>query len=271
VSRGFKAGVARTAARALQPLGIDPYAIRRTRQARRTYAANREEFQRLLPSSQSASQFTFGRDLPCLSDRDEPAGEARGDYFHQDLLVARWVHDAKPVRHVDVGSRVDGFVAHVAAFRAIEVLDLRPLSTNAEGITFHQRDITRADDAWDECCDSLSCLHALEHFGLGRYGDPVDPDGWKRGWENLCRMVEPDGMFYFSTPIGPQRIEFDAHRVFSVPFLRDLVTKEFTIEEFCYVDDAGELHGPVDVFGDEAQHSFGCKLGCGIFALRRHR
>ena len=26
-----------------------------------------------------------------------------------------------------------------------------------------------------------------------------------------------------------------------------------------------------DVFGDEAQYSFGCRLGCGIFALRRHR
>jgi hypothetical protein len=33
----------------------------------------------------------------------------------------------------------------------------------------------------DGYCDSLSCLHALEHFGLGRYGDPIDPRGHEKG------------------------------------------------------------------------------------------
>jgi Caenorhabditis protein of unknown function, DUF268 len=250
--------------------GLDVLAIRRHQISRRMYRNNRAELARQMGRNGSnAATFPFGRNLPCLADRWDDAGVASGQYFHQDLLVARWIHDARPTRHVDVASRVDGFVAHVASFRDIEVLDIRPVKTSAQGITFHQRDIIEADPAWDECCDSLSCLHALEHFGLGRYGDPVDVNGWKKGFDNLTRMVEPGGHFYFSVPIGPQRVEFDAHRVFSVPFLVDLVGRKFSIEQFWYIGDDDDLYGPADLSSREAANSFGCRLGCGILDLVR--
>jgi hypothetical protein len=63
-------------------------------------------------------------------------------------------------------------------------------------------------------CDSLSCLHALEHFGLGRYGDPIDPHGYERGIANMARILKANGTFYISTPIGQERVEFNANRVF---------------------------------------------------------
>jgi hypothetical protein len=78
---------------------------------------------------------------PCLHDRFEEGGTTKSEYFWQDLIVARWIHDAKPNKHVDVGSRVDGFVAHVASFREIEVLDVRPISTQIPGITFKQANL----------------------------------------------------------------------------------------------------------------------------------
>jgi len=62
--------------------------------------------------------------------------------------------------------------------------------------------------------DSVSCLHALEHFGLGRYGDPVDPNGYARGVANLAGLVREGGALYLSVPIGVERVEFNAHRVF---------------------------------------------------------
>lgn len=94
-------------------------------------------------------------------------------------MVARAIHTAKPVKHVDIGSRVDGFVAHVASFREIEVFDVRPISTAVPGVLFRQADLMDspslpADTEGGGYCDSLSCLHAIEHFGLGRYGDTVD-------------------------------------------------------------------------------------------------
>ncbi|MEI6335434.1 MAG: DUF268 domain-containing protein [Methylococcaceae bacterium] len=155
---------------------------------------------------------------PCLHDRYQEGGTTKSEYFWQDLLVARWIFEAQPERHVDVGSRVDGFVAHVASFRDCEVFDVRPITTRIPGIVFKQADLMQPNDLLfaeeGGYCDSLSCLHALEHFGLGRYGDPLDPQGYERGIANMAKLLKPGGLFYLSTPIGVERVEFNANRVF---------------------------------------------------------
>jgi SAM-dependent methyltransferase len=156
---------------------------------------------------------------PCLHDRCEESGTTTNEYFWQDLHVARLVHDAHPQKHVDVGSRVDGFVAHVASFREIEVFDVRPITSNISGIVFKQADMMGditllSGNQRSGYCDSLSCLHAIEHFGLGRYGDPVTPHGYVRGIANMAQLLKPGGTFYLSTPIGQERVEFNANYVF---------------------------------------------------------
>jgi hypothetical protein len=250
----------------LGAMGLDPSRFSRRIRGIGPYLRNRSRFRKL---AAGRSEFPFGKAYPCLPDRYQASGVASGDYFHQDLLVAQIVYRNRPARHVDVGSRVDGFVAHVAVFCPVEVYDIRELATSAANITFKQRDIMEERPDLDGCTDSLSCLHTLEHFGLGRYGDPLDYDGYKKGWESLYRMVRPGGKFYFSTPIGPQRIEFDAHRVFSVPFLVEMMKGKYRIDSFAYVTDGGELVREADPEGPEAKNSFGCKYGCGIFELTK--
>lgn len=156
--------------------------------------------------------------MPHLRDRFEEGGFTRSEYFWQDLLVARSIAEAKPEKHVDVGSRVDGFVGHVASFRQIEVLDVRPITTSISGIVFHQCDLMELTSLPGMnglgYCDSLSCLHALEHFGLGRYGDPINSLGYSQGLSNMARLLRPGGTFYLSTPVGRERVVFNAHWVF---------------------------------------------------------
>jgi len=156
--------------------------------------------------------------MPCLHDRYEEGGATKSEYFWQDLLVARAIYAAKPVKHVDIGSRVDGFVAHVASFREIEVFDVRSISTAVPGVMFRQADLMNPASlpttAGRGYCDSLSCLHAIEHFGLGRYGDPVNPQGYQHGIANMAQLLQSDGTFYLSTPIGYERVEFNANWVF---------------------------------------------------------
>ena len=77
---------------------------------------------------------------PCYSDQEENAGSLSFHYFFQDLYVANCVKNNNPNRHVDIGSRIDGFVAHVASFREIEVLDIRPMQDNIPNVVFHQAD-----------------------------------------------------------------------------------------------------------------------------------
>ncbi len=152
--------------------------------------------------------------LPCLHDWYEEGGTTRSEYFWQDLLVARRIFAASPQKHVDIGSRVDGFVAHVASFRDIEVFDIRPIQTTIPGVNFRQADMMSPVPGMTDYCDSLSCLHALEHFGLGRYGDPLDPLGHRAGFANMAALLKPTGVFYLSVPVGIACVEFNGHRIF---------------------------------------------------------
>lgn len=221
-------------------------------------------------SSSSSIHFKMGAPYPCLRDRFEQGGDVRGHYFHQDLLVAGRIYEMKPKLHVDVGSRVDGFVAHVASFRLIEVIDIRPLKSNIPNIRFIQADLMKVgDESLVGYCDSLSCLHALEHFGLGRYGDTVAYDGHLAGLRNLSLMLKSGGKFYLSVPIGRQRVEFNAHRIFSVEYILALVGEQFKLDCFSFIDDEGLLHQDVIIREADSKNSFGCIYGCGIFELTK--
>lgn len=214
--------------------------------------------------------FRFGVSFPCLLDRHGESGSAKGHYFHQDLLVARRIYINRPNLHVDVGSRIDGFVAHVASFREIEVLDIRRLTSNIINIKFTQTDLMdNINDKLIEYCDSLSCLHALEHFGLGRYGDPIKYDGYLTGFKNLYKNLKTNGKFYFSVPMGPQRIEFNAHRIFSLKYLLELIEDKYRIDFLSYVDDMGILHENINLSDSDVQNNFGCHHGCVIFEMTK--
>ena len=247
-------------------IGVDPVRLWRSCQGLPQYLGNYREFRR--QRLRGNGDFPVLSLRPCLSDRYDSAGTARGHYFHQDLLVAQRIHRRQPRRQVDVGSRIDGFVAHVASFREIEVFDVRPLTSHVRGITFRQADFTAEPFPFQDYCDSLSCLHAIEHFGLGRYGDPVNYEGHVVALRNLHRLLEVGGTLDLSTPISQrQRIEFDGHRVFAVPYLLDLLGDRFSVASFSYVNDAGELVVDADPNGPDGRNSFGCHYGCGIFEL----
>lgn len=202
---------------------------------------------------------------PILFDYADASGVATGHYFHQDLLVAQFIHADAPAEHVDIGSRIDGFVAHVAAFRRIDVIDIRPLGAGAHpNIRFVQADLMQPMPELAGRYPSVSCLHALEHFGLGRYTDPIRVDGHRAGFEAMLSLVAPGGIFYLSVPVGQRRIEFNAQRVFDPADVLEWAAGRLVLERFDMVDDAGDLHRRCAV-ADAA----GLRYGCGIYSLRR--
>lgn len=230
----------------------------------------RREFEHLRTLSSDSLAFPSHSSYVVYHDKADSAGVMKGHYFHQDLLVAQDIFRRNPTKHIDVGSRIDGFVSHVASFREITVIDIRPHSQQLpDRISFEQHDITSPDFDPLETADSVSCLHALEHFGLGRYGDPLDFDGWRRGLTGLRRLMTPGGILYLSVPTSQtQRIEFNAHRVFSIPFLRHELELNFAVERLDFVDDSGDLLRNQDPIGSEAERSFGAHYGCAIWTLR---
>lgn len=129
--------------------------------------------------------------------------------------MAQQIFAARPLAHVDIGSRVDGFVAHLLTFMPVNVVDVRPLTSHLDGLSFVHDDATMLKQFRDNSVESLSSLHAVEHFGLGRYGDPVDPWAYQAAMRSMSRVIKPGGKLYFSVPVGRERLEFNAHRIFS--------------------------------------------------------
>jgi len=250
-------------------IGLDPIKFIKVIRGIPFYISDRRKLVRQQKSS--SIKFPFGKLYPVLDERFMESGSASGQYFHQDLLVARRIFINQPELHLDIGSRIDGFVAHVASFRKIEVIDIRPQANNIPNISFIRADLMgNINDALADHADSVSCLHALEHFGLGRYGDPVKYDGFLDGLNNIHKILKRSGKFYFSVPIGPQRIEFNAHRVFSLRYLVDLLSESYEFDMFSYVDDNGDLHENVSLDSNDAvTKNYGCNNGCGILELTK--
>jgi hypothetical protein len=199
--------------------------------------------------------------LPVLSDAMSSGGVARGHYFHQDLWAARQIYTFRPKLHVDVGSRIDGFIAHLLVFMSVTILDIRQVNSRVSGLTILQADITSHSLNLKLKSDSISCLHALEHFGLGRYGDPINLNGWKDGLTNLVSMLLPGGRLYISVPIGNQVIEYNNQRIFAVgTIVEELSVLGMQLEQFSYIDDFGNFHANISPLTH-----LDCKFGCGCF------
>jgi SAM-dependent methyltransferase len=249
----------------LRTFGLDPKRACAALRGIHRYRRERRRF-RETPNI----EFAWGRELPILDEWSESSGSL-GAYFHQDLRVAGWIHQENPRRHVDVGSRIDGFIGHLAVFREVEVLDIRPQPHAIPNIFFHQLDLmAELPETWIECTDSLSCLHTIEHFGLGRYGDTIDPMGHEKGLAQLKRMVKPGGVLYLATPIGPQRVEFNAHRIFAAKTLVGWFDDGWVIERFAHLDDSEVMHENPNWREADLENNFGCQTGLGIVAARKN-
>ena len=194
-------------------------------------------------------------------DRFSPAGNARTHYFHQDLWAARLLAQRQVRELVDVGSRLDGFIAHVLPFCRVCYVDLRSLNAAVPGLEYRQGSALQLPFA-DGSVAVLTCLHVIEHIGLGRYGDPIHPEGHLAAAKELARVLAPGGILLLGTPVGRERLCFDAHRVFNPQTIVDAFPT-LSLEEFSLVDD--QARGVQHHATFEAAQQ--CNYGCGLFVF----
>jgi hypothetical protein len=216
----------------------------------------------LAHSTPHAMPLRLGNLFPILTDKSASAGSSTSHYFQMDLYMARRVIAAAPKSHLDIGSRLDGFIGHLlAAAQPVTMVDIRPLPTPPVGLQFQQDNATTLASFADKSVPSLSSLHAAEHFGLGRYGDPIDPTACYAFMRNMARVLAKDGKLYFATPVGEERLEFNAHRVFSPHTLHRLFVEEcgLALSESALITTHGKLLEDIDP-RDFPHENFGCGL-----------
>lgn len=197
---------------------------------------------------------------PCLTDWT-PFTPFDPHYFFQGAWLARQLKTQKPLLHVDIASSVL-MVGTISAQVDTVFVDYRPIKVNLKGLTPVAGNIANLPFAADSLT-SVSCLHVIEHIGLGRYGDPIDPEGSIKAARELQRVLKPGGRLYVSMPVGVSRVNFNAHRVFA-PTVVEKMFHPLTLVEFNFVDDAGTFHEYQSV-SDASSNDY----ACGMYVFRK--
>jgi SAM-dependent methyltransferase len=181
-------------------------------------------------------------------------------YVYHTAWAARVIKEINPPVHVDISSLLY-FSTLVSAFVPVQFYDYRPADLSLSNFHSDQADLLHLPFA-DNSIVSLSCMHTLEHIGLGRYGDPVDPLADVKAIENLKRVLAPGGSLLIVVPIGKPKIEFNAHRIYSYEHIVSMVSnKEIMLKEFAFIP---EHEGPMIRNADPAL-SLGADYACGCF------
>lgn len=210
--------------------------------------------------------------VPCLHDAKMNAGILQQEYFHQDLYVASKIYKANPFKHLDVGSSLDSFVAHLASFRQVDVADIRKMPLKIPNLSFKQMDFCSPFSNLGiklGAYDSISCLHAIEHFGLGRYGDNIDPIAYEIALSNMVQLLRPGGILYLSTPVGIEIVEFNANRIFDPVKLKTFIESlNMNLIDFAYIDN-GVILGDMNTIDSSLLRLCQLNYTLGIFTFRK--
>lgn len=195
---------------------------------------------------------------PCLADRTTYT-PFDAHYFYQASWAARKLAEVSPAWHVDIGSSVT-MIGVISAITPTLFVDYRPLRAELSGLTTAAGNLLQLPFASDSII-SLSCLHVIEHVGLGRYGDPLDTLGSIKAAQELARVLAVGGRLLFSTPVGRERIQFNAHRIFAPETVLTMFT-DLTLVDYALVDDTRAFHAHIQ----PSQHpGASAEYACGMF------
>jgi len=220
-------------------------------------------YKRAENNSGSGFALSLTNTYPALHDWFEHAGTLPRHYFLQDLWGARKVFESGVKEHYDIGSRVDGFIGHCLCFTKVVMLDIRTLHIPVKGLSFRQANCMSMSNIETNSISSMSSFHAIEHFGLGRYGDPIDPLGHEKALDEIQRVVSVGGSIYLGVPVGVQRLEFNAHRIFD-PITIISLFEDCELVEFSVIDDQDVLHE------NQAPEKWRqLSFGCGLFHFKK--
>lgn len=163
--------------------------------------------------------------------------------------------------HTDVSSNVS-YVVQLSAFVPIHFIEYNPPKMQMSDIKLVQGDLSHLPFS-DHTVESISCMHVLEHIGLGRYGDPIDTEGMRKACAELSRVLAPGGTLLVSFPVGKPKIVFNAHRV-SDPVHAVDYFPGLKLEQFGMVSDDGELR--MSCLPEDAK---GMNYACGMYRFTK--
>lgn len=201
--------------------------------------------------------------FPCIKDKTIKTN-FDAHYVYHTAWAIRKVKEINPEKHIDISSSLF-FSSALSAFIETDFYDLRPVRLNLSNLSSNAGNLLSLPFA-DASIKSLSCMHTIEHVGLGRYGDKIDPDGDLKAIKELIRVLATGGSLIFVVPIGKPKIEFNAHRIYSYDQIMDYF-KELTLVEFSLIPDSVTETGMY--YNSSKEESDKQDYGCGCFVFKK--
>lgn len=177
-------------------------------------------------------------------------------YIYHPAWAARLVAKIKPSFHIDISSKLE-FSTILSAFIPVKFYDYRPAPLSLAGLDSSRADLMQLPFENDSV-HCISCMHTVEHVGLGRYGDEIDYNGDLKAIKELIRVTAPGGSIIFVTPVGQPKIMFNAHRIYGYHQVIEYFSG-CTLSEFSLIDDNGKFITDAEP-SLVAQQAYGC--GC---------
>ena len=204
------------------------------------------------------------RDIyPCLGDKTASSNFDR-HYVYHTAWAARILAVTKPEFHVDISSSLH-FSTVVSAFIPVQFYDYRPVDLELSQLTTEHADLASLPFD-DSSIQSISCMHVVEHVGLGRYGEPLDPEGDLKAIAELQRVLAAGGSLLFVVPIGRPKIMFNAHRIYAYEQILRYF-REMHLEEFALIPNRPDSSGIISAASQELADAQ--DYGCGCFWFKK--
>lgn len=184
-------------------------------------------------------------------------------YTYHTAWAARRLAELRPARHVDISS-LAYFATLCSAFVPIEFYDYRPAGILLPNLVCGAADLQQLPFA-DQSLESISCMHTIEHIGLGRYGDPIDPNGDRSALLELQRVVATGGSLLVVVPVGAPRVQYNAHRIYDPQMIEEYLP-ELKLKQWAMLPD--EFSGGL-VEQPSRQYALQQRYACGCFHFQR--
>lgn len=203
---------------------------------------------------------------PYLQDRTTVL-KVEPHYTYHLAWAARRIKEVNPVKHLDISSQ-QFFAVLVSSFIPFEYYEYRPAELYLPGLKSGAADLLSLPFE-DNSIQSLSCMHVVEHLGLGRYGDAIDPTADKKAVRELIRCLAWGGDLFFVVPVAGEetKIEFNGQRIYSYADVMQMF-QGIDLIEFSLIPDDYQEHCGMIINADASMVS-SQKYGCGCFWFRK--
>ncbi len=194
---------------------------------------------------------------PCLDDNTKETSFDRHYVYHL-AWAARVLAEKNIKKHVDISSSLH-FSTIISAFIPTDFYDIRPAQVSLSNFQSKEANLL-ALPFESNSLGSLSCMHTVEHVGLGRYGDAIDPNGDLKAIKELQRVLAKGGTLLFVVPIGKPRVMFNAHRVYTYAQIVEYFP-ELALERFDLIPESGEvgiIYNAKEADADKQNYGCGC-------------